>query len=152
MPSGLAICTCCAGKAHSIIDVVMKVLGLSFEEAKIRIAEIIGRTDLITDPPADKGLTIEGYAEAKKLPVEFLAKLGVREQKSYRGKTAVRIPYFRLNGGSPAIKFRVALTGKKKTYWRKDEKALLYGEWYAKKFRKIGYVVPLPKPEQGDRP
>ena len=141
MRSGLAICTCCGGKAHSIIDVVMKVLGLSFEEAKIRIAEIIGRTDLITDPSDDKGLTLEGYAEAKKLPVEFLAKLGVREQKSYRAKTAVRIPYFRLNGGSPAIKFRVALTGKKKTYWRKDEKALLYGEWYAEKFRKIGYVV-----------
>jgi uncharacterized protein DUF5906 len=141
MPSGLAICTCCGGKAHSVIDVVMKVLGLRFDEAKIRIAEILGRTDLIIDPLTDKGLTLEEYAAAKKLPLEFLTKLGIREQRNYRSKTAVRIPYFRLNGGSPAIKFRVALTGKNKTYWRKGEKAFLYGEWYAEKFRKIGYVI-----------
>lgn len=141
MDSGLVICTCCDGKAHSIFDAVMKVLGLDFEAAKMRVAEVLGRTDLIIDPLNDKGLTLEEYGETKKLPLEFLGKLGVREQNNYRGKTAVRIPYFRLNGGSPAIKFRVAMTGKKKTYWRKNEKALLYDEWYAEMFRKARYVV-----------
>jgi hypothetical protein len=40
-----AYCTC--SKRHSIFDVVAKVEGIDFEAAKIRVAEIIGRTDLI---------------------------------------------------------------------------------------------------------
>jgi hypothetical protein len=43
MGNGAAICTCSEGRAHSIFDVVIKVLGVDFEEAKIRVAEILGR-------------------------------------------------------------------------------------------------------------
>jgi hypothetical protein len=42
MKSGLAICTCSEGKAHSIFDVVMKVEGIDFEPAKTRVAELLG--------------------------------------------------------------------------------------------------------------
>src|SRR4051812_9766417 len=40
-----AHCTC--SKSDSIFDVVIKIEGIDFEAAKIRVAEIIGRADLI---------------------------------------------------------------------------------------------------------
>ncbi len=46
-----AICTCMAkGKADSIFDVAMKVRGLDFDQAKLFVAEAIGRDDLIEEP------------------------------------------------------------------------------------------------------
>jgi len=41
---GRAICSC---GSHSIFDVLMKVEGITFDAAKIRAAEILGRQDLI---------------------------------------------------------------------------------------------------------
>src|SRR5947209_16529862 len=43
-----AVCTC--RNPHSIFDVVMAVEGVDFEAAKVRVAEIIGRSDLIGEP------------------------------------------------------------------------------------------------------
>jgi hypothetical protein len=42
--TGRAICTC---GSHSIFDILMKIEGLTFDEAKIRAAEILGHQDLI---------------------------------------------------------------------------------------------------------
>lgn len=42
--TGRAICTC---GSHSIFDILMKIEGISFDAAKIRAAEILGRQDLI---------------------------------------------------------------------------------------------------------
>ena len=42
-----AICTC---GSNSISEVLIKVEGISFEAAKIRAAEILGRQDLIRNP------------------------------------------------------------------------------------------------------
>jgi hypothetical protein len=49
-----AFCTCIGkrpdeGGSHSILDVVSACEGIDFEAAKIRVAEIIGRTDLIQE-------------------------------------------------------------------------------------------------------
>jgi hypothetical protein len=47
-----AFCTCIEAGGHksdSIFDVTMKVVGLDFEAAKIRVAELIGRIDLIRE-------------------------------------------------------------------------------------------------------
>ena len=41
-----AHCTC-VGRSHSIFDVVMRREGIDFEAAKLRVAEILGRDDLI---------------------------------------------------------------------------------------------------------
>jgi hypothetical protein len=141
MASGLAICTCCAGKTHTVFDVAMKVVGIDFEAAKIRVAQLIGRTDLIINPADDKGLTLEEYAEAKRLPREFLIARGVRQQ-NYFGKPAIRIPYFRNEQDeNPSIKFRLSLTGQTKTRWKRGDRALLYGAWLASTAKKVGYVI-----------
>ena len=44
---GQAMCTC--SKAASIFDVTMKMRGFDFEEAKLFVAEVIGRNDLIEE-------------------------------------------------------------------------------------------------------
>jgi hypothetical protein len=147
----LAICSC--SEAHSVIDVAMKLNGLSFEDAKIAVAEAIGRQDLIVDPAAKKkkkavpngddrggGITLEQYAEAKKLPINRLLDWGLREQ-TYLGLPAIRIPYHREDGSEPPAKFRLALEGEFKTRWRKGDKPCLYGHWFAPTFRQLGYAI-----------
>src|SRR5215210_41541 len=52
--------------------------------------------------------TLEAYAEAKKLPLEFLARLGLSDT-SYVGKPAVRILYLKEDGSEGAVRFRIAL-------------------------------------------
>jgi DNA primase len=103
-----AHCTCTP--SASIFDVVGKVMGIDFAEAKIKVAEMIGRSDLIRSRGAKNagrgrkttadgsataqhlGCRLADYAEAKRLPVDFLQALGVTEV-SYLGKPALKIPY-----------------------------------------------------------
>jgi hypothetical protein len=132
-------------RAHSVFDVAMHLKGGDFDAAKIRIMELIGRDDLIIDPnEAPAGLALQEYADAKRLPVERLKRLGVKQTSYGQVKAAVRTPYFRLNGES-SIRFRVNLNGdkKKRHYWRDGDKACLYGEWYlgSPEFRATGYII-----------
>jgi hypothetical protein len=122
-----AICTCT--NSDSIVDVVIKVENLDFGRAKIRVAELLGRSDLIRERRSKKrggvstvspaqhynsatsaGCRLADYAAAKRLPIEFLMSLGIREI-SYLGSPALRIPYFESGGGEPSIRFRIALDG-----------------------------------------
>jgi hypothetical protein len=74
--------------------------------------------------------TLETYAEAKKLPVEFLARLGLSDT-SYVGKPAVRILYLKEDGSESTVRFRIALEkvpkGDERFRWRKGSKPLPYG-------------------------
>jgi hypothetical protein len=98
-----ARCTCTKG--DSIFDVTMKVAGLDFEAAKLRVAEMIGRNDLIMTrnrhqpmnaaallrPPADQ--------RADSLPQAYLAhRLGVDREHAPMPTTPVagwhKLPYF----------------------------------------------------------
>jgi hypothetical protein len=138
---GCCFCTC-DGSAGSIFDVVMRIEGGDFEAAKIRVAEIIGRDDLIVDPAAEQGATIAQIAEEKKLPIEQLHKAGWFDM-SRRGKyhdkpPAIGIPYLD-RGDNPRansrhLRVRIAITGPKRFVWRKGDvakhgKAPLYGAW-----------------------
>jgi len=137
MESGDAVCSC--RPPHSVFDVAMHLSCMDFEAAKIRIIELLDRNDLIVDPQAqDPGLTLAEYAEVKRLPIDFLYRIGVR-QTTYGKKPAVSIPYLRVDGGKPSIKFRIALSGATKTKWRKGDKALLYGAQWVSSLR--DYVV-----------
>lgn len=74
--------------------------------------------------------TLEDYAEAKRLPIEFLKKLGLRNAK-YQGSQAVRIPYYLPDGSEVAVRFRLALEktgeGDLRFKWRGGSKTNLYG-------------------------
>jgi putative DNA primase/helicase len=135
----LAFCTC-IDKAHSIFDVILAKEGGDFEGAKLRAMEILGHDDLIRDPGALKGLTLEEYSEAKRLPIEWLQEIGLRNG-SYGKTPAVRIPYFNERGQPQTVQFRVSLTGEKKHFFKKGVPVCLYGAHQAAHLKDAGYVV-----------
>jgi hypothetical protein len=138
-----AYCTCIKG-SHSILDVLMKVEGIDFKTAIVR-AKLLTRSDLIRERRRKKkgeggsstpgnntataqhpGCTLAVYAEAKKIPVEFLRSVGLSEFK-LNGIPVLRIPYFDASGAEVAVRFRIALEGKKRFVWRNGSKTCLYG-------------------------
>lgn len=153
-----AFCTC---GSHSILDVLIKVEGSDLDAAKLRAAELLNRTDLIRARRKNKrrketavllpetvcnsatpaGCRLSEYAEAKKLPIEFLRSLGVSEITNYQGAPAVRIPYFAADGTEAAVRFRIALNGKVRFRWRKGSRPCLYGAHWTVHLRDAGYVV-----------
>src|SRR5262245_39340549 len=54
----------------------------------------------------EAGLTLDDYARAKVLPVDFLKSLGV-SQSSHGRKPAVRIPYYGTAGEEIAVRSRI---------------------------------------------
>ena len=158
MRKARAFCTC---GSHSILDVLMKVEGIGFDQAKIRAAELLKRSDLIKKrgarkrkgggdniPPGQRrngatpfaGCTLAAYAEAKQLPIAFLRTIGLT-QISYQGSPAVRIPYFSIEGDNPEVRFRVALHGETRLVWKSGSKARLYGLNRLQGALEAGYVI-----------
>jgi hypothetical protein len=77
---------------------------------------------------AGSGLTLEEYAQAKRLPMEFLKKLGInRTQLS--GTSVVRMPYMDEAGRVLAARMRLSMKGNPKYVWRGGDKPSLYGLW-----------------------
>jgi hypothetical protein len=97
------------------------------------------------DTPATvQPCNLNNYAEAKGLPVEFLQKQGLRDQK-YQGRPAVRISYRGVDDSEDAVRFRIALEkseeGDDRFRWRTGSKAALYGLWRLESIKRAGYVV-----------
>lgn len=88
----------------------------------------------------ESGLTLAQYAEAKRLPIEFLRTLGLEEIR-IGGRPAVRIPYFDEQGREVAIRFRLALQGSGAFRWKKGSKVCPYGLWRLAQARQAGYIV-----------
>lgn len=83
-------------------------------------------------PAAARGCTLEQYAEAKHLDMDFLKFCELSELK-YHGTPAVRIPYLDKDGQTPAVRIRRDLHKKDgmglRFVWRKGSKLCLYGLW-----------------------
>ena len=86
------------------------------------------------------GCTLDEYAAAKQLPVEFLESIGLAEI-SYAGRPAVKIAYADEDGAEIAVRFRIALEGDDRFRWRKGSKPGLYGLNRLGQARELGYVV-----------
>jgi hypothetical protein len=155
-----AYCTCIAG-SHSILDVLMKVEGVKFDQAKIRAAELLKRSDLIKEHRGQKrkgggdviplqqhcnsatpaGCRLADYASEKQLPIEYLCSLGLSEI-NLQGTPAVRIPYFGMDGSELAVRFRISLDATGNRFrWRTGSKTCLYGLDRLADAYKAGYVV-----------
>ena len=76
------------------------------------------------------GCTVAAYAQKKRLPAEFLARLGLTEIL-YANAPALRIPYFDRQGQQIAVRIRTELEkssrGDNRFRWRKGSKPSLYG-------------------------
>ena len=70
---------------------------------------------------------LANYAHSKRLPVEFLKTLGL-EDLTYRGKPAVKIPYYDVKGTETAANFRLCMTKDESNLrfnWKKNTKKSL---------------------------
>src|SRR5215208_4393838 len=96
----------------------------------------------VSRKPGTSGIecTLEGYAAAKKLPVEFLRRLSLKDV-TYEDLPALRIPYPDEDGQEAAVRFRISLEGTEKFRWRRGDKPRLYGLGLLEEARKAGYVV-----------
>ena len=74
---------------------------------------------------AAAGLTLDQYATAKGLPVDFLKGCGISEF-TYDHKPALRMPYLGAAGEPLAVRFRIALEGDR-FRWKSGSKPQLYG-------------------------
>jgi hypothetical protein len=92
-----------------------------------------------TAQPRSTGLTLQGYAIAKQLPLEFLKACGLSDL-TYDGSPAVRIPYYGETGEELAVRFRIALDGDR-FRWKSGTRPCLYGLNRISEARKAGYVV-----------
>lgn len=90
------------------------------------------------------GCTLARYAEAKRLPIDFLRSLGLVDV-AYLGSPAIRIPYLAPDGTEVAVRFRLALTkgehGDTRFVWKRGAKPCLYGLNRLAAARQLGYVI-----------
>jgi hypothetical protein len=92
------------------------------------------------DARSNHGCTLKEYSEEKKLLIDFLRGLGLKEV-TYLEKPAIRIPYPDEEGQEAAVRFRTSLDGTQKFRWRSGDKPFLYGLRLLGEARKAGYVV-----------
>ncbi len=143
---GRVLVKCFAGCA---VEAIVGKLGLTlrdlFEESpKPRRS---GGTSLPPDTTAtvqpgggSQGLTLAQYAEAKRLPVNFLRGLGIRDMR-LQGQPALRIPYMDEQGNETAVRFRLSLDGDTRFRWRSGAKPCLYGQQRLADAREAGHVL-----------
>lgn len=87
-------------------------------------------------PKKEPPLTVEGYARAKRLPVDQLRGWGLRDARS-----GIEIPYRDETGREIAVRRRYAMTGKRRFAWRKGDTPALYGLWKLDEFRPGGWLL-----------
>ncbi len=85
------------------------------------------------------GITLEQYATAKTLPLDFLKTCRMAEL-TYDHKLALRIPYLKANGEELAVRFRIALEGDR-FRWKSGSKPCLYGLHRLSEAQQAGHVV-----------
>jgi len=146
-----AYCTC-SPKGDDALGVLMRIVGISFDAAKLRAAELLRRPDLIRERgdkgngransghQEPRGISLAQYAEAKGMSVTYLSEWGLVEE-SYWGAPAIRIPYRSETGAEEAVRYRISLNGKDRFRWREGDKSRLYGLDRLAKIRQAGLVI-----------
>ncbi|MCS6919933.1 MAG: hypothetical protein NZM28_09190, partial [Fimbriimonadales bacterium] len=78
-------------------------------------------------PAPQAGLTLQQYAEAKRLNADALREWGVSDAV-YQQRPALRIEYRDTDGNPIAVQYRLALSGDR-FRWKAGDSAKLYGLW-----------------------
>ncbi len=91
----------------------------------------------------EPGVTLERYAAAKQLPVDFLRSLNLKDDR-YEGQPAIRIPYPGVSGVEEYHRYRVSLTAEprfKAPPAYTGLQPLPYGLQVVEEAQKAGYVL-----------
>ena len=120
--NGRILLCCHAGCTVESICAALRIkIGDLFREHKARSVTPPEQCNTAT-------LTLTEYANAKKLPVDFLRKVGLTDCR-YQSASVVRIPYLDRRGDERGVRFRTALEGENRFRWRNGSKPGLYGLW-----------------------
>jgi hypothetical protein len=93
---------------------------------------------------ASPGCTLARLAEAKRLDVDFLASLGLRDGRwtqDGREAPAVVIPYLDTGGEHLRDRYRIAVGGDDRFRWGPGRGTNLYGLWRLADMTKLGWVL-----------
>ena len=97
---------------------------------------------------APPGCTLAQLADAKRLPVEFLSGLGLRDgqwsEKTQQGPVGVPagvVPYRGTDGRRLRDRYRTALAGPDRFRWGRGEDLCLYGLWRLTEITATGWAL-----------
>ncbi len=111
---------------HGLLDLAVLISGAPLMVAAREAAAWLG-IDASAPAQAASDVTLETYAAAKKLDLEFLRSLGLETVANpYASRQKVlAIPYRDASGDPARMRYRVAMEGKHKTVWdRQKEKGV----------------------------
>ena len=115
-------------------------------EAKGNLRQLARHLGIDTEE-ATAGITLDEYAEAKRIPPGFLAKVGVTQEAMRWGKSRIpilRMPYYDEDGAIVAVRRRLFLhkgAEDNRFRWRKGDKARPYGLWLLEQMRPRGWIL-----------
>jgi hypothetical protein len=133
-------------RAGCSTDEVVEALGLKMRDLFSSGGFGGEEADTVSDPRSTppSSCTLEAYARAKRLPVNFLKSLKLSDV-TYSGSPAIRIPYRDREGQERAVRFRRALNkdvrGDDRFRWRSRSRTLPYGLWRLDGAKEAGYAV-----------
>lgn len=82
----------------------------------------------MTNDTSSLPCTVVNYCQAKVLTPDKVQSYGITDS-TYRGESALRIPYFDAHGKEVCVRYRTALSGGDKFKWEKGSAPTLYGLW-----------------------
>ena len=82
----------------------------------------------LTEGTADTNISLALYAEAKRLPVDFLKTTFSMTERKRGDLVSLRLPYLGTDGQETAVRYRIAMTGDR-FRWAKRSELSLYGLW-----------------------
>lgn len=112
------------GEKGNIITFISKIEDITTKEAKEKLQDLIHLK-----------ITLDDYSSEKKLPIEFLEKLGLKNEKN-----SIAIPYFNEDKKLTTIRYRHHPFSLKRFSWETGSTTNLYGLWKLKDY-KDDYIV-----------
>src|SRR5271157_5965404 len=120
---------------------ILSEIGLKFSDLSLKnIKRNVRHTVNNSLQQRNGGCSLTQYSRYKKVPEEFLTRLGLRDGR-YKNSPSLEIPYLDEHGNNICHRSRITLAGEDKFRWGKGEQAMLYGLWKLKEANEKGYVV-----------
>lgn len=88
----------------------------------------LGSKAVVIGGIASEKISLAAYAEAKRLPVDFLKSTFAVTERKRGDRVSLRMPYLDHDGKEVCVRYRIAMDGDK-FRWAKGSKLSLYGLW-----------------------
>jgi archaellum biogenesis ATPase FlaH len=126
--TGLFNCFGC-GASGDVIAFYQKRHGVDFKTALRELAYFAGLDPDAEDRRGEAGLTLEVFAQAKRLPIEFLREHGVKEAKGKDGRSYLAFEYKGIDGQVIPEATRLRFNMSERPMAKRGGKPTLYGLW-----------------------